>query len=626
MVVCKREESDIARQRPTPSRRIAKGVVATMVAAAVAAAPCGYAFALQRAPEDAEATAVAHEQRTGEALDTAALAQAAIDRGIAGAEALSLYLSGSDVAEQDFLAIDAVALSELDVDVANEVKAVQDEINAGADEGGEATDPSDPAEPTDPVDPSEPTDPADPSDPDDPSADEGSDPADPTDPGEGEGDDPADPADPGDDAAGSDSEDPAGSGDAADPAPDDTGTAAGQAPDQSVSADEWDEYVSPYPTWSYEGDTTYTPSNVSVNLTTQKFVAVIGEQAREIAQENDLYASVMIAQAILESGSGNSALARTPNNNLFGIKGTYEGNGVVMRTAEDDGTGSLYYIGSRFRVYPSTYESLGDYASLLKNGLSGFYAPAWKSNSDSYVEACNYLEGRYATDTSYSEKLQGIIEAYDLTRYDEPLDYETVQTYKVQATDPETGEPAVNALTGEPIMEERTLVDLVTELTSHLGDEYVWGAASPGGFDCSGLAYYCYQEALGIELPRTTYYQCLEGEDVDFDDLHMGDLLFFTNDENEASHVAIYLGEGCYIEAPNFGEVVTVTSMSEKMPDFAKRIVETRQTEETFDAEAFLARFDESALVRPSRAVHIEVSPRLPIERIFSEEVLRSLR
>ena len=78
------------------------------------------------------------------------------------------------------------------------------------------------------------------------------------------------------------------------------------------------------------------PIVYSRNQSTAEFIEEIGEDARLIGQENGLYASVMIAQAILESGSGNSGLARKPNYNLFGIKGSYQGEAVEMATMEDE--------------------------------------------------------------------------------------------------------------------------------------------------------------------------------------------------------------------------------------------------------------------------------------------------
>lgn len=158
------------------------------------------------------------------------------------------------------------------------------------------------------------------------------------------------------------------------------------------------------------------------NLKTDVFIKMIGEDAKKLASNYNLYASVMIAQAILESGSGNSELAQSPYYNLFGIKGNYKGAAIVMKTQEDDGIGNLFTIESFFRQYPSYEESLEDYAKLLKDGLewnSDFYKGAWKSETDSYQEATLFLTGKYATDVQYGEKLNHLIDIYQLTRYDE---------------------------------------------------------------------------------------------------------------------------------------------------------------------------------------------------------------
>lgn len=161
----------------------------------------------------------------------------------------------------------------------------------------------------------------------------------------------------------------------------------------------------------------------SQNQTTDQFLKKIADDAQEIGQKEGIYASVMMAQAILESGSGNSLLSSEPNHNLFGIKGSYKGSSVTFNTLEQDSSGQSYQIRAQFRKYPSYKESLEDYDDLIKNGLTGnpdFYKPTWKSETKDYKEATKYLEGRYATDRQYSQKLNAIIEAYDLTKYDEP--------------------------------------------------------------------------------------------------------------------------------------------------------------------------------------------------------------
>ncbi|EMF0421999.1 peptidoglycan DD-metalloendopeptidase family protein [Enterococcus hirae] len=156
----------------------------------------------------------------------------------------------------------------------------------------------------------------------------------------------------------------------------------------------------------------------------ESFIRKIGESARKVGQENDLYASVMIAQAILESASGQSQLAQAPNYNLFGIKGTHNGKGVSFATQEDLGNGTLYTTQATFRQYENYEDSLNDYAQLLKEGLTGnshFYEGVWKSNTKTYQEATKFLTGRYATDTSYDKKLNGLIETYELTTYDKEV-------------------------------------------------------------------------------------------------------------------------------------------------------------------------------------------------------------
>ncbi|MEG1502615.1 MAG: NlpC/P60 family protein [Enterococcus sp.] len=167
---------------------------------------------------------------------------------------------------------------------------------------------------------------------------------------------------------------------------------------------------------------TDTPFIFNKNQSTDQFIKKIGETAREIGQKNNVYSSVMIAQAILESGSGNSSLASEPNYNLFGIKGKYKGQGVTFQTLEQDEVGANYQISAEFRKYPSYKESLEDYAKLIKNGISGnsdFYKAAWKNQTSSYEEATKHLQGRYATDKQYAEKLNAIIKAYDLTEFDQ---------------------------------------------------------------------------------------------------------------------------------------------------------------------------------------------------------------
>ena len=89
---------------------------------------------------------------------------------------------------------------------------------------------------------------------------------------------------------------------------------------------------------------------------------------------------------------------------------------------------------------------------------------------------------------------------------------------------------------------------------SRLGYPYIWGAAGPTSFDCSGLMMWAYQQ-VGISLPHFTVSQYNSGVHVSRNDLEPGDLVFFFPN---ISHVGMYIGNGMMIDAPNFGEDVKV--------------------------------------------------------------------
>ena len=165
----------------------------------------------------------------------------------------------------------------------------------------------------------------------------------------------------------------------------------------------------------------YTVPTNQVQTPAQRFLNKIIPAAQQATEGKDVYTSVMIAQAALESAWGTSALASEPNHNLFGVKGNYNGQSVNMYTLEDAGAQNYYGIYDNFRKYPSYKESMDDYVDKIVNGIKGapmFYSGAWKSRTNSYQDATRYLTGRYATDTAYYAKLNRIIEQFGLTKYD----------------------------------------------------------------------------------------------------------------------------------------------------------------------------------------------------------------
>ncbi len=101
---------------------------------------------------------------------------------------------------------------------------------------------------------------------------------------------------------------------------------------------------------------------------------------------------------------------------------------------------------------------------------------------------------------------------------------------------------------------------------SKLGSPYVYGAAGPDAFDCSGLVQWAYKQA-GLNLPRTSYDQAAAGVAVAQSDLQVGDVISFYG----GSHSGIYAGNGNVIHASTAGQPVKLAPVSSMPYDGARR-------------------------------------------------------
>jgi Skp family chaperone for outer membrane proteins len=96
--------------------------------------------------------------------------------------------------------------------------------------------------------------------------------------------------------------------------------------------------------------------------------------------------------------------------------------------------------------------------------------------------------------------------------------------------------------------------EIIAIAKRYFGVPYVWGGASPSGFDCSGLTMYCYAQ-IGVNLYHGATMQQRASSPVALTDMRPGDLIFFGN-ASFSHHVAIFVGGTTCIEAPHTGDVV----------------------------------------------------------------------
>lgn len=115
---------------------------------------------------------------------------------------------------------------------------------------------------------------------------------------------------------------------------------------------------------------------------------------------------------------------------------------------------------------------------------------------------------------------------------------------------------------------------VISTVKAQVGKPYVYGAAGPNSFDCSGLTYYSYKKA-GIYLNRTSRDQSKNGKYVSKSDLKPGDLVFFNSGTNSIKHVGMYVGNGKFIHSPSPGKGVRYENMS--TPYYVKGYVTARR-------------------------------------------------
>ena len=155
------------------------------------------------------------------------------------------------------------------------------------------------------------------------------------------------------------------------------------------------------------------PTGVPGTAAQQAFISLVAPGAIAAQQRYGIPAAVTIAQAIDESGWGQSELA-TADHNLFGIKGTGPAGSDTRPTQEYEN--GIWVTGTApFRVYHNIAESIADHSQLLATGQAYQHAMAARHVPDAFAAA---LTGVYATDPNYGSNLIALMRLYNLYRYD----------------------------------------------------------------------------------------------------------------------------------------------------------------------------------------------------------------
>ncbi len=180
-----------------------------------------------------------------------------------------------------------------------------------------------------------------------------------------------------------------------------------------------------------------------IDLTQEEKVSRIGEMCRLDYARTGVLASVTAAQCILESGFMASELASEANN-CFGMKAvlsnndwensTWDGESVYTKQTREEYGGQVVTIEAGFRQYNSVEESMADHSAYLLGAKkdNGLRYEGLQDEED-YREAVQIIkDGGYATDSSYVDKVCGIIERYDLTRFDDLEGVEVEKDFQVE--------------------------------------------------------------------------------------------------------------------------------------------------------------------------------------------------
>lgn len=197
-----------------------------------------------------------------------------------------------------------------------------------------------------------------------------------------------------------------------------------------------------------------------------------------------------------------------------------------------------------------------------------------KSDIDQAATLVSSLSPLAIQEGSISKKKEQLTELKQ-TQVSLKLDSQSLSKQELEATKQENQLSEKIAQVNKEKVEQVEQIDtrsaVIDAAKTHLGKPYVYGAAGPDAFDCSGLVQVAFASA-GRNLGRTTVDQESAGTTISVAEAQAGDLVFWGS-HGGTYHVGISTGDGSYIHAPVPGDVVQVATVASYTPDFAVRVL-----------------------------------------------------
>src|SRR5690606_39129704 len=214
--------------------------------------------------------------------------------------------------------------------------------------------------------------------------------------------------------------------------------------------------------WERPGEQPASPVSPQRTLNTEEYIRIYSSLAVEEMERSGVPASITLAQGILESGNGNSRLAREGNNH-FGIKCGSGWNG--RKTYKDDD-----HRNECFRAYPSVKASFRDHSEFLKRPRYAFLFDLKPTDYKGWAHGLK--KAGYATNPRYPQLLINLIERYELYYFDRPRrgrDQELFAETPSQTSTTTASSGQRTAVTGKPGIATNTTPGTTTPSTTEIG-------------------------------------------------------------------------------------------------------------------------------------------------------------